>query len=143
MKSAREEILRKLKAAGKKAFAPRPDMPALNERSLNEEELIAKFTQEISAQTGVVHRVPDTRSALSALTAIVQAEGFKTIMVSNDEVVTALGLSNWGRENSVKVLNSRDFTDRNRFKNAVLGGCQVKCVTDIHTGTRSPNRITN
>ena len=22
-------------------------------------------------------------------------------------------------------------------------GCQVKCVTDIHTGTRSPNRITN
>jgi hypothetical protein len=22
-------------------------------------------------------------------------------------------------------------------------GCQVKCVTDFHTGTRSPNKITN
>lgn len=118
--SAREEILRKLKAAEKKAVSPRPDMPALNELALNRDELVAKFTEEITAQTGVVHRVEDNRSALTRLTAIVQAEGISTVMVSNDEVVTALDLPAWGRENAVKVLNSRDFNDRSRFISAVF-----------------------
>ncbi len=120
MKSAREEILRKLKAAGKKAVPPRPGMPALNELALNGEELVAKFTREVTAQTGVVHRVPDKRTALSRLTAIVQAEGISTVMASNDDVVKALDLPAWGRKNRVKVLNSRDFNDRNRFINAVF-----------------------
>ena len=92
MKSAREEILRKLKAADKKAAAPRPDMPALNELSLNGDELVAKFIEEITAQTGVVHRVEENRRALARLTAIVQAERINTVMVSNDDVVAALNL---------------------------------------------------
>ncbi|CAB1059797.1 Predicted L-lactate dehydrogenase, hypothetical protein subunit YkgG [Olavius sp. associated proteobacterium Delta 1] len=120
MKSAREEILRKLKAAGQRETPPRPDMPALNELSLNGEELVAIFIDEITAQTGVVHRVEDKRSALGRLTAIVQAEGISTVMVSSDDVVTALDLRAWGRENGVKVLNSRDFNDRSRFISAVF-----------------------
>ena len=124
-KSAREEILRKLKAAGKKAAPPRPDMPALNELSLNGEKLIAKFTREITAQTGVVHRVEDKHGARSRLTAIVQAEGISTVMVSNDDVVSALNLPAWGKENGVKVLNSRDFNDRERFTSAVFEEAQA------------------
>jgi len=56
MKSAREEILRKLKAAQKKPAPPCPGMPVLNELFLKGEELVAKFVQEITAQTGVIHR---------------------------------------------------------------------------------------
>ena len=114
MKSAREEILRKLKAAGKKPAPPRPSMPALNELSLNEDELAAKFIEEITAQTGVVHRVQDKLSARSTLTEIVQAEGIRTVMVSNDDVVTALDLPAWGRETDVKILAPRDFNDCSR-----------------------------
>ena len=124
-KSAREEILRKLKVAGKREIPPRPDMPALNELSLNGEKLIAKFTREITAQTGVVHRVEDKHGARSRLTAIVQAEGISTVMVSNDDVVSALDLATWGTKNSVKVLNSRDFNDRERFNSAVFEEAQV------------------
>jgi L-lactate dehydrogenase complex protein LldG len=124
-KLVREEILRKLKAAEKKTVPPRPDMPALNELSLNGDELVARFTREITAQTGVVHRAEDKRSALASLTVIVQAEEISTIMVSNDDVVTALNLPAWGKENSVKVLNSRDFNDRKQFTSAVFEEAQA------------------
>jgi len=120
MKSARDEILRKLNAAGKRPAPIRPDMPPLNELSLNGEELVAKFIREITAQTGEVHRVHDKGGALATLTAIVQAGGISTVMVSNDDVVTALDLPGWGRKNSVKVLNRWGFTDRNRFISAVF-----------------------
>ena len=120
MKSAREDILKKLKAAQKKAVPPRPGLPALNELSLKGEELVAKFTHEITAQTGVVHRVQDKGGALSKLTAILHAEGIKTVMASNDDVVTTLDLPAWGRENGIKVLKSQDFNDRKRFISAVF-----------------------
>jgi L-lactate dehydrogenase complex protein LldG len=125
MKSAREDILRKLKAAKKKAAPPRPDMPALKELSLKGDELVAKFIEEITAQTGVVHRVEDKRSALAGLTAIVQAEEISTVMVSNDDVVSALNLPAWRRENNIKILNSRDFNDRKQFTSAVFEEAQA------------------
>ena len=125
VKSAREDILRKLKAAGNKSAGPRPDMPALKELSLDGEALIAKFIEEITAQTGVVHRTRDRHSTLATLTAIVQAEKISTVMVSNDDVVTALNLSAWGCANDVKVLNPRDFKERDRFIDAVFEAAQA------------------
>ena len=100
-------------------------MPALNELSLNGDELTAKFIEEITAQTGVVHRVQDKPNARSTLTKIVQAEGIHTIMESNDDTVAALDLPAWGRENSIKVLNARDFNDRSRFISAVFDEAQA------------------
>jgi L-lactate dehydrogenase complex protein LldG len=120
MKSAREEILRKLKAAQKKPAPPCPGMPVLNELFLKGEELVAKFVQEITAQTGVIHRVQDKRRALSRLTAIVQTESISAVMASNDDVVASLDLPAWGRKNRIKVLNSRDINDRNRYISAVF-----------------------
>jgi L-lactate dehydrogenase complex protein LldG len=120
MKSAREEILTKLKAAQAKAVPSRPELPPLKELTLTEEELVAKFTREVTAQTGVLHRVRDKRSVCSRLTAIFQMEGIHTVMASNDDVVTALDLPTWGRENGIKVLNFRGFEDRRQFINAVF-----------------------
>ena len=120
MKSAREEILNKLKAAGKKAAAPRTDLPALNELSLKGESLVAKFTGELTAQSGVVHRVRDNVHALSELTAILRDGGVRTVMASNDDVVTGLDLPAWGSENNIKVLRSRDYDERQRFIDAVF-----------------------
>ena len=86
----------------KKAAPPRPDMPALNELSLNGDELVAKFIEEITTQTGVVHRAADTRSALASLRAIFQAEEISTVMVSNADVVSALNLPAWGKKTGLK-----------------------------------------
>jgi len=41
-------------------------------------------------------------------------------MASDDDAVTALDLPAWGKNNGIKVLNSRDFNDRNRFISAVF-----------------------
>jgi L-lactate dehydrogenase complex protein LldG len=120
MNSAREDILRKLRTAQKKTSPPRPEIPALSELSLKGEELIAKFSREFTAQTGVIHRVQDKLAALSALTEIFQAKGMKTVMVSNDDIVKPLDLPAWGRQNSITVLESRDFNDRNRFISAAF-----------------------
>ena len=120
MNSAREEILTKLKAAQTKAAPSRPELPPLKELALNKEELVARFTQEVTAQTGVVHRVQDKPSALSRLATIFQTEGIQTVMASNDDVVTSLDLPNWGRENKIKVLNPREFDDRRKFIDAVF-----------------------
>ena len=120
MNSARKEILTKLKASQTKAVPSRPELPALKELSLTKEELVAKFTEEVTAQTGVVHRVQDQFSTLSRLATILQTEGIHTVMASNDDVVTTLDLPAWGTENGIKVLNSRDYDDRSRYINAVF-----------------------
>ncbi len=120
MNSAREEILTKLKAAQIKAVPCRPKLPALEEFALTEEELVAKFSEEVTAQTGVVHRVQDKSSALSRLATIFQTEEIHTVIASNDDVVTTLDLPAWGTENGIKVLNSRDFDDRSRYIKSVF-----------------------
>jgi L-lactate dehydrogenase complex protein LldG len=120
MNSAREEILTKLKAAQIKVVPSRPKLPALKELALTEEELVVKFTEEVTAQTGVVHRVQDKSSALSRLATIFQTEGIHTVIASNDDVVKALDLPAWGKKNGLRVLNSTDFKDRGRFIKALF-----------------------
>ena len=61
--NARDEILKKLKAAPRTEVQPRPNPPALAERSLDREQMIQKFTAELNAQTGVVHRAKTSEEA--------------------------------------------------------------------------------
>jgi len=125
MNSARQEILDKLKAARKKPPLPLPDLHALNELSLKGEDLVAKFTGELTAQSGVVHRVRDSTQALSELTAIFRAGGIRTVMASNDDVAAGLALPAWGSKNNIKVLRSRDYDERHRFINAVFAEAEA------------------
>jgi L-lactate dehydrogenase complex protein LldG len=125
MKSNREAILGKLKGAGKQTIPSRPVMPPLNELDLSQEALVARFTREITVQTGVVHRVQDNREALARLTEIVQSEKITGVMASNDDVVRPLDLPAWGRKNKVKVFNARHFNDRSSFVNAVFEEVQA------------------
>ena len=123
--SAREEILRKLKAAPKKGIRSRPVLPPLRELSQTKEELIEKFTKNLVEETGVVHRVPDNQAALDKLTEIIQAEGMKKVMVSTDDVVAPLDLPAWGKRNNVQVMTPKDFPDRNSFRDAVFNEAEA------------------
>ena len=123
--SAREEILKKLKAAPKKAIRPRPDRPLQRELYLTKEELIERFTKNLAEETGVVHRVPDRQAALDKLTEIVKAEGLKKVMVSTDDVVAPLDLPDWGKKNGVQIMTPKDFPDRDSFRDAVFDQAQA------------------
>jgi L-lactate dehydrogenase complex protein LldG len=125
LKSAREEILAKLKATVKKAVPSRPEMPTLRELALNRDEMVARFIEEATAQTAVVHRAQDIPGTLAALSAIVQAAEVRTVMVSNDDVVAALDLPAWGNANGIKVLSPKDFSERKQFTGAVFEAAQA------------------
>jgi L-lactate dehydrogenase complex protein LldG len=118
--TAREEILGKLRAAPRKDLSARPAVPSLNELSLNAEQLIEKFTENVIEQTGVVHRVKDRDEAIRKLTEIAESEHLARVMVSTDDVVAPMELSVWGKSQKIDVFSSKDFDNRNDFKHAVF-----------------------
>jgi L-lactate dehydrogenase complex protein LldG len=118
--AAREEILKKLRAAPKKEATSRPPVPALTELSLGKEQLIERFTENLAAQTGVVHRAKEYVEAAAKLAEIARTENLTTIMASTDAVLAPLNLKEWGREHQIEILLPTDFNNRNDFKDAVF-----------------------
>jgi len=123
--SARDEILEKLRAAPKAAVPPRPGMPPLKDLSLTGEELVKKFAQILVEETGIVHRVKDSREALEKLAQIAGEEGLKCVMASTDDVLAPLDLPAWGKKNGVQVMTPKDFADRDSFRDAVFDRAQA------------------
>ena len=124
-KESREQILRKLKAAPKKEVAPRPSVPPLNELSWDEEEMIRRFTENLTEQTGVVYRVKDYAEAADKLAEIANAEKITKVIVSTDDVATSMDLPSWGMENGIEVLQPQAFEDRDSFKHAAFEEAQA------------------
>ena len=120
MPSARNEIMGRLKAAPKTKIPIRPFLPPLKEASLGKEELINKFSEMFTAETGIVYRAKSNDQALEKLTEIMKQEGLKSVMVSTDNVVTSLDLPAWGNKIGVKVMSPKDFKGRDDFKDAVF-----------------------
>jgi L-lactate dehydrogenase complex protein LldG len=125
VRNAREEILGKLRAAPKREVSVRPEMSPLNEVALDREQMIAKFTETLFLQTGIVHRVKDNHEALDKLREIAEAEGLKRVVVSTDDVIAPLDLPSWGEQNGVHVSRARDFKDRNEFKDEVFARAEA------------------
>jgi L-lactate dehydrogenase complex protein LldG len=124
-KEAREEILRKLRAAPQTEVAPRPTVPPLNELSWDEEEMIRRFTENLTEQTGSVYRVKDYSAAADKLAEIAAAEQITKVIVSTDDVVTSMDLPSWGRAHGVEVLQPQSFEDRYAFKRAAFEQAQA------------------
>ena len=118
--TARDEILKKLKKAPRTEADPRPAVPPLNELALDQEQVIEKFTAELTAQTGNVHRVQDLDSAVQTLTDIAKSKGLKKVMASTDAVVRPLALREWGEKNGIQVVIPDDFENRGDFKRSVF-----------------------
>jgi len=124
-KTARDEILGKLRAAPERDISPRPTVPPLRELSWDRERMIEKFTENLSALTGVVHRVRDYDEALDKLAEIAESEGLTKVIVSEDEIIAPLGLPEWGKKHNIEVLTPKDFRDRDEFKRAVFDKAQA------------------
>lgn len=125
MTQAREEILEKLKSAPRVQTKPRPALPPLSVLSLNQEELVALFLENLAEQTGVVYRVKDADGVKAKLAEIVSQENLKAIMVSTDAVIAPLNLSGWGKQNGIEIWTARNFADREEYKEAVFNQVQA------------------
>lgn len=122
---AREEILAKLKRVERGEAVPRPSMPVLNELALSRDRLIERFQENLTLQTGVVHRVADPGAARETLTEIARSEGWTAVAIAEDEVLETLDLAAWGRSCGVRVMKAADFSDLAAFKDAVFDEVQA------------------
>jgi L-lactate dehydrogenase complex protein LldG len=125
LKSARNEIIGRLKAAPKTKIPVRPLTPLLEEVALGKDALVNRFVEIFMAETGIVYRAQNNNQVLETLTEIVKQEGLKGVMVSTDTVVTSLDLPVWGNKIGVKVMSPRDFSGRDDFKDAVFDGVEA------------------
>jgi L-lactate dehydrogenase complex protein LldG len=97
---------------------PRPSLPDPPELALGHEQLLARFEDELTSQSGVVLRAVDAADVLRRLTEIAETEKLVTVMASNDETIAPLDLKAWGLANAVTVQTPTDFTDREAFRAA-------------------------
>lgn len=119
-KDAREEILEKLKAGRRNQPPPRPPAPPLAELSWTQERMIEEFTQNLALQTAVVHRASNYQEAADVLAEIIAAEGIKRIAVSNDAVLNAVDVQEWGRKHGVAVLLPGQYQNRDEYKRMIF-----------------------
>ncbi len=124
-KTAKDEILDKLKAAPQAQPPPRPIMPPLNELAWNKEEMIEKFVENLTLLGCAVHRVRDSEETLDKLTEISRAEGLTRVLVSEDDVVAPLDLPGWGKKSNIEVFTPKDCRDREEFKRVAFDEVQA------------------
>jgi len=119
-KNARDEILERLKAAPKGDAPTRPKVPPLHELSWNREQMIEKFTENLTHETSVVYRVENHEEAADKLTEIVQSENLNNVIVSADEVIASLQLQAWGKKNNVAIFASEKVKNHTEYKHVVF-----------------------
>lgn len=124
-KTAKDEILDKLKAAPQTEPPRRPIMPPLNELALNKEEMIEKFVEKLTLLGCAVHQVRDSEEALDKLSEIAAAEGLTRVLVSEDDVIAPLDLPDWGKKYDIKVYTPKDCRDREEFKRVAFEEVQA------------------
>lgn len=125
LQSARNEIMERLKAAPKVKIPVRPFLPLSDEVALGRDELVNRFVEMFTAETGIVYRAQNNNQVVETLTEIMKREGLKSVMVSTDKGVTSLDLPAWGNKIGVKVMSPRDFRGRDDFKDAVFDSVEA------------------
>jgi L-lactate dehydrogenase complex protein LldG len=125
MNSVRDDILDRLRKAELGETPQRIELPPPYEAVFSREELIEKFAAKLAEQTGVFYRVDDGDGVKKILSEIVDQEGLKSVMATEDDLVQSLDLSSWGEEKGVTVSFPHDFDDRESYKNGVFNNADA------------------
>ena len=112
---AREEILGRMKSAQPGKALIRPSTQPLSELSLSREQMIQRFTAELSTQTGVVHQASTREEAVKILTEIAAAEGLRSVIATGYNIY-GMGLRAFGEANHITVNTLDDLPDREALR---------------------------
>lgn len=116
---AREEILSRLKSAQKQESCARPEPPALAERNFSREQMLERFTAELTALSGAVYQAKDTEDVRRILSEIAAAEGFKQVIAAGFNP-SDLDKKSLFQSGGVAVLTTADFKDREALREAAF-----------------------
>lgn len=115
----RNEILSKIKSAQKNDPLPRPQLPFLSERALDREQMLERFTAELTSQTGTVYRAKDRKDAERVLSEIAAAEGFKQVIAVGKNL-QGIDIKSFGNSNGITVRTLADLKDREALRKAAF-----------------------
>lgn len=116
----RDTILSRIQAAPATKVPIRPKMPELHDLSMTRSEQIEKFTQNLMEQTGIVHRVKNKNDLLEKLEPLLKEESIRTLIATEDEMITSLNLKSWGEKRKIMIRSTSDFKDRGSYKQCVF-----------------------
>lgn len=116
---ARDEILCRLKSAKRNQLAPRPARPALSEIALDREQMLQRFTAELTSQTGSVYKAESPEDALRILSEIAAAEGLKSIIATGNDM-HGVDLKLFSEANHITVSTLDDLPDREALREAAF-----------------------
>jgi L-lactate dehydrogenase complex protein LldG len=100
-------------------------VPPLRELGRDRQTAMEKFVQNVTLQTGVVHRAGDHRAAGQCLGEIARGEGWQQVVASTDEVLAPLELREWGEKNGIEVRTAADYPDREQYRDGVFCRAQA------------------
>jgi len=122
----REQVLTTLrKAPHSDPLPPRASLAPLAEESMNREQLVARFKELLEAQTGVFIRASGKEGVRAALLEVFLEERITRAIASEEDVIAALGLPEWGSANGFTITTHRDYPDRKAFKKGVFTEAEV------------------
>ena len=116
---AREEILGWLKTAKRNPPAPRPARPALSEINLDREQMLQRFTAELTLQTGTVYKAQSPGDALRILSEIAAAEGLRSVIATGNDM-HGVDIRAFGEANHITLRTLDDLPDREALREAAF-----------------------
>jgi len=116
---ARDEIFLKLKSAERKKPCPRPEPPALSERTFSRAQMLERFTAELTTLAGAVYQAQGAEDLQRILLEIAAAEGFKQVIAAGKNP-SGLEIKSLFTSGGVTVATPADFRDRESLREAAF-----------------------
>jgi L-lactate dehydrogenase complex protein LldG len=116
---AREEILGRLKSAKRNQLPPRPARPGLSEVTLDREQMLQRFTAELTFQTGSVYKAQSPGDTLRILSEIRAAERFRSVIVTGNDM-HGVDIRAFSEANNITVSTPNDLLDREALREAAF-----------------------
>jgi len=97
----------------------RPPKPVLSELSMNREQMVQRFGQELGGRTGVLYQAANPQAALRVLSDIIKAEGLKSFVATAQDIC-GVDIASLGEADGISVSFAKDFTDRETLREAAF-----------------------
>lgn len=135
--NSREEILSRLRNADRPAqLPPRPHLPALSESDLDAEQLLARFTEQLTAQEGEVHHLTDEQAFWDRLETVFENHNAGCAMATADPLL-GLNLRQWGQNKGFEIKTPAAYTDRTGYTQAIFDQMPIGITTADHAVAES------
>ena len=121
----RNTILNRLKTAPQILPPKAAEMISMPDEGMDQEQMVEKFQNLLTAQTGVLHRVKDKEQVLAALAEILKEEAIAQALATTDDAVSDLDLPAWGKKSGYEITTHKDYPNRDEFKKAAFNTVQA------------------